>query len=67
MVKFLIAHALTLEDKVEDEPWFESLDPDLFSISGDAHFERSRITHSMMMDIQNPESWDLQQAGRFGG
>ncbi|KAH6695349.1 hypothetical protein F5X68DRAFT_219817 [Plectosphaerella plurivora] len=69
MVKFLIAHALALEDKVEDEPW---LDPDLFSVSGDghtgdAHFERSRITHSMMMDIQNPDSWEMQQTVRYGG
>ncbi|KAF5003572.1 hypothetical protein FDECE_9886 [Fusarium decemcellulare] len=51
MVKFLIAHALALEDKVEDE-WPDS---DASQTPENAHLERSRITQSMMMDIQNSD------------
>ena len=50
MVKFLIAHALALEEKVEEEP---DHNPQVDQTSEDAHFQRSRITQSMMMDIQN--------------
>lgn len=49
MVKFLIAHALALEDKVDDL-WPDS---DINQTPGNAHLERSRITQSMMMDIQD--------------
>ncbi|KAJ4205028.1 hypothetical protein NW759_014694 [Fusarium solani] len=51
MVKFLIAHALALEDKADDA-WPDSDASQL----GNVHFERSRITQSMMMDIQNSET-----------
>ncbi|KAJ4262873.1 hypothetical protein NW762_006486 [Fusarium torreyae] len=49
MVKFLIAHALELEDKAEDI-W---PDPSTGLTYGDMHLERSRVTHAMIMDIQN--------------
>lgn len=52
MVKFLIAHALALEDKVDDDLW---LDSDISQTPGNAHLERSRITQSMIMDIQNSD------------
>lgn len=52
MVKFLIAHALTLEDKVDDL-WPDS---DMSQISQEAQFERSRITRSMIMDIQHVDT-----------
>ncbi|KPM41263.1 hypothetical protein AK830_g5279 [Neonectria ditissima] len=53
MVKFLTAHALALEDKVDD------LGPDLdmSQMPGHAHLERSRISQSMIMDIQNSETF----------
>ncbi|KAM5354909.1 hypothetical protein ACJ41O_001555 [Fusarium nematophilum] len=56
MVKFLIAHALALEDKVpvEDGQWPDS---DMSQTPGHAHLERSRITQTMMMDIQNPDTF----------
>jgi hypothetical protein len=49
MVKFLIAHALALEDKVDDgwpSPYGESL-------YGDVQIERGLITQAMIIDIQN--------------
>ncbi|KAF9761755.1 hypothetical protein IL306_003729, partial [Fusarium sp. DS 682] len=49
MVKFLIAHALTLEDKVDDS--WSAASPG--ATGEDAHLERSRITQAMIMDIQN--------------
>ncbi|CVL11123.1 uncharacterized protein FPRN_10941 [Fusarium proliferatum] len=49
MVKFLIAHALALEDKVDDSWSAASVD----ATNGDAHLERGRITQAMIMDIQN--------------
>ncbi|KAL7765038.1 hypothetical protein ACKLNR_002954 [Fusarium oxysporum f. sp. zingiberi] len=49
MVKFLIAHALALEDKVDDSWSAASVD----AANGDAHLERGRITQAMIMDIQN--------------
>ena len=49
MVKFLIAHALELEDKAEDV-WPDS---STCLTYGDMHLERSRVTHAMIMDIQN--------------
>lgn len=53
MVKFLIAHALALEDKVDD------LGPgsNTTQTPGYAHLERSRITESMIMDIQNSDAF----------
>jgi hypothetical protein len=51
MVKFLIAHALALEDKVDDE-WPDS---DASQTPENAHLEKSLITRSMMMDIQNSD------------
>jgi hypothetical protein len=55
MVKFLIAHALAVENKVDDmlgrEPEF-SLD----QTTGNERLERSRITRTMMMDIQNTDA-----------
>lgn len=52
MVRFLIAHALALEDKV-DEPLLES---ETGRPSTNAHLERSRITEAMMMDIQSGDT-----------
>ncbi|RSL89541.1 hypothetical protein CEP52_014864 [Fusarium oligoseptatum] len=52
MVKFLIAHSLALEDKADDT-WPDSDASQL----GNVHFERSRVTESMMMDIQNSETF----------
>ena len=52
MVKFLIAHSLALEDKADDA-WPDSDASQL----GNVHFERSRVTQSMMMDIQNSETF----------
>ncbi|WZH47740.1 Zn2-C6 fungal-type domain-containing protein [Fusarium acuminatum] len=49
MVKFLIAHALELEDKVDDS-WDGS---NAGSTGGDVNLERGRITQAMIMDIQN--------------
>ncbi|KAF5590554.1 uncharacterized protein FSUBG_10770 [Fusarium subglutinans] len=49
MVKFLIAHALALEDKVDDSWSAASVD----ATNGNAHLERGRITQAMIMDIQN--------------
>lgn len=49
MVKFLIAHALELEDKVDDS-WDGS---HAGSTGGDVNLERGRITQAMIMDIQN--------------
>ncbi|KAF5702664.1 hypothetical protein FGLOB1_9478 [Fusarium globosum] len=49
MVKFLIAHALALEDKVDDSWSAASVD----ATNGDAHLERGRITQAMIMDLQN--------------
>ncbi|KAI5464406.1 hypothetical protein BGZ63DRAFT_412055 [Mariannaea sp. PMI_226] len=48
MVKFLIAHALALEEKMDDL----FADSDVGQIPGNAHLERGRITESMIMDIQ---------------
>ncbi|KAH7165172.1 hypothetical protein EDB81DRAFT_778789 [Dactylonectria macrodidyma] len=64
MVKFLIAHALALEDKVDDL-WPDS---DINHIPENAHLERSRITQSMMMDIQDVGTLDSTQwEGRIKG
>ncbi|KAM0347635.1 hypothetical protein ACHAPU_004648 [Fusarium lateritium] len=49
MVKFLIAHALKLEDKT-DNSWDGSQTD---SMSGGLHLERGRVTQAMLMDIQN--------------
>lgn len=50
MVKFLTAHALTLEDKTEGgrEPTLES-----DQISGYAQLERGRVTENLMLSIQD--------------
>ncbi|KAF4448405.1 hypothetical protein F53441_8213 [Fusarium austroafricanum] len=48
MVKFLIAHALALEDKPDDGWSGSNADS-----TRDAHLERGRITQAMIMDIQN--------------
>ncbi|KAF7546536.1 hypothetical protein G7Z17_g8373 [Cylindrodendrum hubeiense] len=53
MVKFLIAHSLALEDKV-DNMWPDS---DQGQTPEDASLERSRITQSMIMDIQNSDTF----------
>ncbi|KAH6871491.1 hypothetical protein B0T10DRAFT_523010 [Thelonectria olida] len=49
MVRFLIAHALALEDKVNDA-WSDS---DITQTPGNDHLERSRITQAMIINIQN--------------
>ncbi|KAF5657127.1 hypothetical protein FHETE_10577 [Fusarium heterosporum] len=49
MVKFLIAHALELEDKTDDS--WDSSHAD--ATSGGLHLERGRVTQAMIMDIQN--------------
>ncbi|KAH8878931.1 hypothetical protein GQ53DRAFT_739544 [Thozetella sp. PMI_491] len=55
MVKFLIAHALAVENKVDDmldrEPEFG-----LDQTTGNERLERSRITRTMVMDIQNTDA-----------
>ncbi|RBR25547.1 uncharacterized protein FIESC28_01510 [Fusarium coffeatum] len=51
MVKFLIAHALTLEEKA-DESWPS---PQTIPSFGDDHIERGLITQAMIEDIQ----WQL--------
>ena len=48
MVKFLIAHALTLEEKA-DESWPS---PHTIPSFGDDHMERGLITQAMIEDIQ---------------
>ncbi|KAF5680755.1 hypothetical protein FDENT_8316 [Fusarium denticulatum] len=49
MVKFLIAHALALEDKADDNWSAASVE----ATNGNDHLERGRITQAMIMDIQN--------------
>ncbi|RFN53290.1 hypothetical protein FIE12Z_2440 [Fusarium flagelliforme] len=48
MVKFLIAHALTLEEKADDS-WPS---PHAIPLFGDDHLERGLITQAMIEDIQ---------------
>lgn len=50
MVKFLVAHALTLEEKPNDllDPTSEGMG----SVAENIHFERSRVTQSIIMDMQ---------------
>jgi hypothetical protein len=56
MVKFLIAHALALEDKVQDlpNPWSEF---EMNQMAETAHIERGRITQSMIMDMQSSDAF----------
>ena len=51
MVKFLMEHALSLDEKVEDlpNPWPEAT----ASAVENPHLERSRVTQSIIADIQN--------------
>lgn len=51
MVKFLTAHALTLEDKSEDG--FES--GPMHDVSEHEQLERNRIAQNLMMEIQDQE------------
>ena len=50
MVKFLLEHALALEEKVEDLP---SPEPTTALTVESTHLERSRVTHSIIADMQN--------------
>lgn len=49
MVKFLIAHALALEDKV-DNAWSDSHQ---HQSSGDDQLERGLVTQAMITELQN--------------
>ena len=54
MVKFLLQHAIALDEKVEDvpQPWQVSTTP---LGEGNMHLERSRVTQSIIADLQNVE------------
>lgn len=58
MFKFLIAHALALEDKVDD------MGPDSYmsQTPEDAYYERSRITQTMITEVQSSDFF-----GEFAG
>jgi hypothetical protein len=52
MVKFLLEHAVALDEKADDlpHPWQESID----HIAGwNEHLERSRVTQSIIADMRN--------------
>lgn len=51
MVKFLMEHALALDEKGEDlpSPWPETTS----SAAENLHLERSRVTQSIIADMQN--------------
>lgn len=51
MIKFLMEHALALDEKVEDlpNPW-----PETSALTVEStHHERSRVTQSIIADMQN--------------
>lgn len=52
MVKFLIAHALAMEDKSDDAADV-NMDREADDVLSVAPLERSRITHTMFQDLQN--------------
>jgi hypothetical protein len=56
MVKFLLEHAVELDEKGDDLPhsWHES-PASLFL--GSTHLERSRVTQSIIADMQNVDSF----------
>jgi hypothetical protein len=54
MVKFLIAHSLALEDK-EDEGEHTQVEPMPDYVPGIEPLERTRITHTMFMDLQSAD------------
>lgn len=60
MVKFLIAHSLALEDKEEGAQMQAEALPD--HVPGIEPLERTRITHSMFMDLQGAD-WNLVPTG----
>lgn len=56
MVKFLSEHALALEEKLDDlpDPWPATRN----DIGREGiHFERSRVTQSMITDMQRSEQY----------
>lgn len=55
MVKFLIAHSLAVEDKVDDlpNPWS---DYEMNQMAETVHLERGRITQNMIMDMQSSDA-----------
>ncbi|KAH8657800.1 hypothetical protein BX600DRAFT_514350 [Xylariales sp. PMI_506] len=57
MVKFLIAHALAMEDKEEN---MSNPSPEYSTdeMAGTTHFERNRIAQGMIRDIRNPDNYD---------
>lgn len=51
LMKFLLEHALVLEEKTEEDTisW-----PDIdVDMAGNIHVQRSRVTQSIIMDMQN--------------
>jgi hypothetical protein len=54
MVKFLLHHAVALEEKVE-EGQIARLEMGAGIVAESEHLERSRVTGSIIRDIQNTE------------
>ncbi|KAH8204113.1 hypothetical protein TruAng_001665 [Truncatella angustata] len=57
MVKFLLEHALALEEKVAETPDAQ-LEMRIDRIVESIHLERSRVTHSIIMDMRNVNYWE---------
>lgn len=57
MVKFLLEHALALDEKVENlpNPWPGSSETSTDMIAESTHLERSRVTQSIITEMQNFE------------
>lgn len=51
MVKFLLQHALEMEEKEDEIQPSPSID--MAMVEQSVQFERGRITHGILMDMQN--------------
>lgn len=56
MVKFLIQHASALEEK-EDDMEIDDGPSRMGTVAESIHLERSRVTQSIMRDIQSGDLW----------
>lgn len=54
MVKFLLEHALALEEK--EEPENMAADAESSTMLQNIHFERGRVTQGIIMDLENVDS-----------